>query len=121
MNPKKCAMGKEELKYLGYIIARGKIMPQVNKVEAMQNWPHPSSKTQVRAFLGIVGYYRQFIMNFIMIATPLTDLLKGTKTTMDKWSAEEEGVFQELKFALCKQPVLIALDFNKEFVVQTDA
>ncbi|CAJ0944205.1 unnamed protein product [Ranitomeya imitator] len=56
-----------------------------------------------------------------MVAASLTDLLKETKLAMVTWSTEDETAFQELKLALCKQPMLVAPDFSKEFVVQTDA
>lgn len=49
-NPKKCSLGLEEARYLGYIIGRGVIKPQVNKIEAIQGWPRPSTTKQVRAF-----------------------------------------------------------------------
>ncbi|CAM5131872.1 unnamed protein product [Natator depressus] len=57
-NPAKCAIGLAEAKYLGYIVGRGMVKPQLNKLEAIQNWPRPNWKKQVRAFLGVVGYYR---------------------------------------------------------------
>lgn len=55
------------------------------------------------------------------MAAPLTDLTKGGKAVMVSWNPEAERAFQELKVALCNQPVLITPDFKKEFVVQTDA
>lgn len=120
-NPKKCTIGQEEAKYLGYTIGRGVIKPQVNKVEAIQSWPRPNSKKQVRAFLGIAGYYRRFIPHFASQAVPLTNLTKGKESVMVKWSPEAEAAFQSLKTALCSQPVLYSPDFSKDFVVQTDA
>ena len=120
-NPKKCAIGQEEARYLGYTIGRGVIKPQINKVEAIQNWPRPLNKKQVKAFLGLTGYYRRFIENFASIASPLTDLTKGKDSTMVKWTPEAEQAFQNLKQALCAQPVLVTPDFKKEFIVQTDA
>ncbi|CAM4501278.1 unnamed protein product [Lepidochelys olivacea] len=57
-NPAKCAIGLAEAKYLGYIVGRGMVKPQLNKLEAIQNWPRLNRKKQVRAFLGVVGYYR---------------------------------------------------------------
>lgn len=121
INPAKCALGMEEARYLGYVVGRGEIKPQLNKVEAIQNWPRPLTKKQVKAFLGIVGYYRRFVPRFADIAVPLTDLTKGTKSAMVRWSPEAERAFQELKQALCRQPVFMAPDFSREFVVQTDA
>ncbi|CAM5086146.1 unnamed protein product [Natator depressus] len=57
-NPAKCAIGLAEAKYLGYIVGRGMVKPQLNKLEAIQNWHWLNRKKQVRAFLGMVGYYR---------------------------------------------------------------
>jgi hypothetical protein len=121
INPEKCAVGLEEAKYLGYIIGRGLVKPQINKIEAIQNWPRPLTKKQVRAFLGIAGYYRRFVPNFASVAAPLTDLTKGGKSTMVKWNPEAEKAFQSLKAALSEQPVLVSPDFRKQFLVQTDA
>ncbi|XP_040278263.1 uncharacterized mitochondrial protein AtMg00860-like [Bufo bufo] len=120
-NPKKCSIGLEEVKYLGYIIGRGVVKPQVDKIEAIHYWPRPVNKKQVKAFLGITGYYRWFISNFAAIAVPLTDLTKGSGSLMVKWNYEAEEAFQTLKQALCSQPVLMTSDLRNEFVVQTDA
>uniref|UniRef100_A0A8C5PLJ4 ribonuclease H n=1 Tax=Leptobrachium leishanense TaxID=445787 RepID=A0A8C5PLJ4_9ANUR len=120
-NPKKCAIGSEEAKYLGYVIGRGLVKPQIDKVEAIQKWPQPQNKKQVRAFLGITGYYRRFVPNFATMASPLTDLTKGTKSGLVRWSPEADSAFKALKRALCTQPVLVAPDFSGDFVVQTDA
>ncbi|XP_066460899.1 zinc finger protein 850-like [Eleutherodactylus coqui] len=120
-NPKKCTLGVEEARYLGYVIGRGVIKPQINKVEAIQNWPQPLTKEQVRVFLGIVGYYCRFIPSFATIAAPLTELTKGRSSTMIKWNDEAEQAFRKLKTALCREPVLITTDFSKTFVVQTVA
>ncbi len=75
-NPRKCHLGLTEAKYLVYKIGRGLIMPQEKKGEAVRKFPRPASKTQVRAFLGLAGYYRCFILNFSSIASPLSDLTK---------------------------------------------
>ncbi|CAM5073501.1 unnamed protein product [Natator depressus] len=56
-NPAKCAIGLAQARYLGYIVGRGIVKPQTNKLEAIQNWPKTTRKKQVHAFLGMVGYY----------------------------------------------------------------
>lgn len=97
------------------------IKPQLNKVEVIQKLPRPLTKKQVHSFLGIVGYYRRFVPNFASLAAPLTDLTKGKNATVGQWSAEAEAVFCRLKQALCQESVLVAPNFQKEFLLQTDA
>ncbi len=63
-NPRKCHLALDEAKYLGFRVGRGLIKPQENKVAAILSAPRPTSKTQVRAFLGLAGYYRCFIPDF---------------------------------------------------------
>ncbi|CAM5154394.1 unnamed protein product [Natator depressus] len=120
-NPAKCAIGLAQAKYLGYIVGRGMVKPQLNKLEAIQNWPRLNRKKQVWAFLGVVGYYRRFIPHFATRASPLTDLIKARGPDMVKWTDVAEKAFMDLQTALCSNPMLIAPDFNKEFILQTDA
>uniref|UniRef100_A0A9J8BMN8 Gypsy retrotransposon integrase-like protein 1 n=1 Tax=Cyprinus carpio carpio TaxID=630221 RepID=A0A9J8BMN8_CYPCA len=75
-NPRKCHLALTKAKYLGYRVGRGLIRPQEKKVAAILSAPRPTTKTQVRAFLGLAGYYRCFIPNFSSLASPLTDLTR---------------------------------------------
>ena len=68
-NPKKCKLGFEEVEYLVYLIGRGNV--QERKVHTVRDLPVPLTKTQVKSFLGLAGYYRRFIPNFAAIASPL--------------------------------------------------
>ncbi|XP_066518865.1 uncharacterized protein [Hoplias malabaricus] len=120
-NPRKCHLGLTEAHYLGYRIGRGLLRPQVRKVEAILNCPKPRSKKQVRAFLGLAGYYRRFISNFSSIASPLSDLTRKGQPETVKWTPEAEAAFEQLKACLTSEPVLRSPDFNRPFRVQTDA
>ncbi|CAM5105456.1 unnamed protein product [Natator depressus] len=81
----------------------------------------PAKSGKVQPFLGVVGYYRRFIPHFATRASPLTDLIKVRGPDMVKWTDAAEKAFMDLRTALCSNPVLIAPDFNKEFILQTDA
>jgi hypothetical protein len=61
-----------EVKFLGHVISQGGVAGDQSKVEAIQNWTRPKNVAEVRSFLGLAGYYRQFIMKFSQIALPLT-------------------------------------------------
>ncbi|GJW21695.1 reverse transcriptase domain-containing protein [Tanacetum coccineum] len=90
-----------------------------SKIEAVKNWKAPRTPTEVRSFLGLVGYYRRFIENFSKIAKSLTILTQKCKTF--DWGEEQELTFQTLKDKLCNAPVLALPDGLEDFVVYCDA
>ncbi|GJS48064.1 putative reverse transcriptase domain-containing protein [Tanacetum coccineum] len=90
-----------------------------SKIEAVKNWKAPRTPTEVRSFLGLVGYYRRFIENFSKIAKSLTILTQKSKTF--DWGEEQELAFQTLKDKLCNAPVLALPDGPEDFVVYCDA
>uniref|UniRef100_A0A3Q1GC55 Gypsy retrotransposon integrase-like protein 1 n=1 Tax=Acanthochromis polyacanthus TaxID=80966 RepID=A0A3Q1GC55_9TELE len=120
INPKKCALVKQETQYLGYILGGGVIKPVQDKVEAIRARERPTTRKQVKSFLGLVGWYRRFIPNFSTRAAPLTDLTSTAKAHM-VWGEEQENAFQDLKEVLCQEPVLQSPNFTLPFSVQTDA
>ncbi len=75
-NPRKCAIGRVEVRYLGFHLGHGQVRPQIDKTAAVAACPSPKTKKEVRQFLGLAGYYRRFIPNFSDLTSPLTDLTK---------------------------------------------
>lgn len=88
---------------------------------AVDNFPVPTTKKQVRVFLGMTGYYRRFIPDYATLAAPLTDLTRKSAPNHVEWTAHCEQAFQGLKRHLCESPVLQSPDFARPFVLQTDA
>lgn len=88
------------------------------KLEAIQKWPEPINLKQLRAFLGVTGYYRRFVKSYASIAAPLTDLLK--KDSFKRSVAASEA-FQQLKIAMTSTLVLAIPNFKEIFVLETDA
>lgn len=115
----KCELFRTEVEFLGHLISRDGVRMMEDKVKAVQEWPVPTTVTQVRAFLGTAGYYRKFIKDFSSVAAPLSDLTKDGVTF--EWSAKQEESFQKLKTAMAQGPILILPDPNLPYVVNTDA
>lgn len=118
LNIAKCFFFKEKLNFLGYIITKEGLETDPVKIEKVQNFPLPTSVTQIKSFIGIASYYRRFIRNFAAIARPLHNLTKKGQNT---WNQEAIEAFNNLKDALTKTPVLVRPDFDKPFILVTDA
>ncbi|GKC11348.1 putative reverse transcriptase domain-containing protein [Tanacetum coccineum] len=90
------------------------------KIEAIKNWVAPTTPTEVRQILRLVGYYRKFIEGFSLISKPLTKLTQKNKKY--EWGKEEEEeAFQTLKQKLCSAPILAFPEGTEDFVVYCDA
>ena len=118
---KKCQFGMPECAYLRHVIGSGTVCPQSAKIEAVRNFEQPTTKTKVRSFLGLTGYYRKFIPDYATLAVPLTDLTRKTKPNQVVWTPECAAAFDQLKDSLCSSPVLKSPDWDKPFILQTDA
>ena len=118
----KCHFGMTKVTYLGHIFSGSGMMPDTQKIKAVQDWPIPTTVTAVRQFIGLASYYRRYIKDFATIAAPLHNLTqKGNDFT---WSEECTVAFDLLKQKLTQAPILVFPNFSKKatpFVVYTDA
>ncbi|GFY29319.1 retrovirus-related Pol polyprotein from transposon 297 [Trichonephila clavipes] len=122
VKPSKCKFAQEEVLFLGHRIGSGSRSPSDLKIKAIADFPRPTTKTHVRSFLGLVGYYSHYIPNYSTIASPLTDALRGKiKKEKITWDEKCGKAFEELKAKLVTQPILFAPDFATDFILQTDA
>jgi hypothetical protein len=114
----KCAFAVNQVEYLGHIISGQGVVTDLAKIEAINYWPVPKSVTQLRSFLGLIGYYRRFIQNYGSICRPLHDLLRKDSFT---WTPQHSVAFQTLKQKMSAAPVLPLPDFQRPFVLESDA
>ena len=67
----KCQFGTSSVKFLGHVVSAQGTEPDPEKVKAVQDFPTPTSASEVRCFLGMASYYRCFVNNFASIAALL--------------------------------------------------
>lgn len=119
LNRDKCQFCRKELKYLGYVVNSLGLHVDPDKIQSILDIPTPKTVKEVRRLIGISSWYRRFVQGYSSLISPLTQLLRKNKPFM--WSTECEKAWMELKQRLVTAPILAMPDFEREFVIQTDA
>ena len=122
LKPSKCSFFQSEIVYLTHHMLKEGIPPSDDNIRAILEFPMPETYTEIRAFCGLSGHYRHFIRNFACLGRALYDLL-GDKVKMGPvtLTPEAEEVVCILKEKITSAPVLVFPDFNKPFLLETDA
>ena len=125
LKPSKCEVFKLEINYLAHHVSQKGALPSKKNFESIAQCPPPDTYTKVKSFVGLVGHYRHFIKGFAKIAAPLYDLISGDnkdkKSEHVDLSPEAREAFDRLKAACLQAPILSFPDFNKPFLLETDA
>ena len=121
VKPSKCWLGYSKVDFLGHRVGEGNILTQDDKVEKLLKADRPRTKTQVRSLLGLAGYYRKYIQHYSSIVTPLINLTKKGQPNQVTWTDKAETAFRELKSKFCDMPILRLPDFERDFILRTDA
>ena len=115
----KCDFWLKEVSFLGHIVYAEGNRIDPTKIEAIVSWKPPRNVTKVRSFLGLAGYYRQFVKGFSVIASSLTKLLwKGVKF---EWDDKCQSSFKQLKKISIEAPVLTQPTSGREYALYSDA
>ena len=123
--PSKCSLFKEEINHLAHQVSKEGVQPIDLNLRAITECAPPQTYMEIWAFLGLVGYYQQFIKGFACITQPLNRLLSGEGASRkSEWVLLPEDAvraFNALKQACMSTPVLAFTDYTKEFQLETNA
>jgi hypothetical protein len=118
LNPNKCCFVVKSITFLGHVVSMKGTKPNPGKIEAILHFPEPKIVTNIRSFLGLTGYYRNYVRGYSQLAIPL---FKLTKKDVDFiWDVGCQHAFQALKGALVDVPVLMRPDFKRPFCLYVD-
>lgn len=119
LNLEKCTFATREVAYLSHVMSSSRVSLDMGKVKAIKAFPLPRNIRDVRAFLGLAGYYRSFIRDFAAMSKPLISLTR--KDTKLNSLEPQQSSFDVLKEVLTSDSVLAHLEFEKLFVLSCDA
>jgi len=108
LKPEKCFLLQKSVSFLGHVVSGHGIATYPSKIKFVAEWPTPRSLRDVRAFLGLAGYYRRLVA------------MMG-KGKMFRWTPEAQQSFDHLKVALTSQPILAMPQDEGEMILDTDA
>ncbi len=117
----KCCFGKVRLEFLGHVVGGGVINVPETRVRAIREHPLPKTRKQLRAFLGLVGYYRRFIRNYHSWSSSLTPSTSRNAAGTVEWSSQMMEVFHGLCKSLCHSVCLVVPCVSDVFVLECDA
>ncbi|MES9884702.1 MAG: RNase H-like domain-containing protein [Sedimenticola sp.] len=119
LKPSKCALFQTQVSFLGHVVSESGISCDPKKIVTITNWPVPTNISEVKSFLGLVGYYRRFVPDFSTVAYPLTQLTH--KAAKFAWSDDCQQAFETLKHTLTSSPILAYPIESGDFILDTDA
>ena len=118
IKPSKCEIGVKNVEFLGQIIYENSITPNVSNMKKLFDATIPKTKSNVKSFLGLCGYYQNYCEKFSEHCAPLTDLLKKGEPDKVNWGPKQNEAFTKLKEFLFSNAVLRLPCMDKEFVLR---
>lgn len=120
----KCVLGVSNLDFVGHRVTPEGIMPLPQKVEAIRDFPTPTTAQKLREFFGGVNYYHRFVPRAVEALAPLHDLLWGYKKGSQKalkWTQAATTAFDTVKPQLALSVLLAYPQPHAPTSLYTDA
>ncbi|XP_064482824.1 uncharacterized protein LOC135395659 [Ornithodoros turicata] len=121
INVTKCKFAQKQVHFLGHVVGSGTHAPDTGRIKAIEEIARPETKKDLRSFLGLCNYYRDYVPNFSGVVLPLTQLTCKRIPQKLPWTTEAEKAFCEVKRCLASASLLYAPDPGKGYLLATDA
>jgi hypothetical protein len=119
LNASKCRLGLRKVAYLGHEVDGDGVRLQQTKKDALLQIRAPTSTAELRSFMGLANYFRDFIDHFATVSKPLYQLCSEKVPFV--WSTECNEAFLLLKQSVVDAPLLAHVDYAYPLVLRTDA
>lgn len=120
----KCEFAAEQIEFLGHHISHKGIQPRREKVDEILNFPRPTSKMELKRFIGTVNFYRKFLKDEVCYLSPL-GVAASTQKKRDlspiKWTEELIQCFEKAKQALAETTLLAHPANAADLALRVDA
>lgn len=97
LNEEKCEYEKESLAFLGHQVSAAGLNIEDQKVKDVRQFRSPRNTTELKSFLGLVNYVRDYIPHFADLMRPLRQAESSGRFL---WTMKEEESFKKLKLAI---------------------
>ncbi|KAK3570198.1 hypothetical protein QTP86_016504 [Hemibagrus guttatus] len=105
VKPEKCEFHRTTITFLGYVISRQGVEMDLTKIQAVTEWPNPTTIKELQWFLGFANFYQRFIQNYSSVSGTFTSLLRGKPSRLS-WSDQAQAAFIQLKDSFTTAPIL---------------
>lgn len=119
VNLEKCEFLADKIQYCGYVIDRDGIHKMKAKVNAIQEMRQPTTREEMRAFVGLINYYGRFLRNLSQTTYPINNLLK--RDVPFKWSKQCQDAFERVKNEMQSDAFLVHFNPQWPLILATDA
>ena len=119
LNKEKCKFRVNEVSYVGHLLTDKGVIPDPNKIKAIQKMPPPENQTELQRILGMTNYLSKFIPNYSEVTSVVRSLLH--KDSEWCWLKQHQDAFEKLKMAISSPPVLQYYDVKRPVTLTCDA
>ena len=119
LNPMKCRIKENRIKFFGVICSSDGIQADPDKVSALKQMAPPKNTQELQTFLGLATYMSPFIPNLSTLTAPLREMLK--KENQFDWHPTHQEVFEKITASISEELTLAYFDPSKEITLQVDA